>query len=339
MKTTTWATWATWWLSGLLLTTLAAFIDLVPGRAAPAPEVPEETFQDRTAFIPSSIFQPQQGKVIGVLVGDCAALLGRERRGDAGDAYGFAVNGNSYRRVHVPAVDFFVPYALVEIEVNDSLGAPADESFVATNMTRLDGTNDYPFKVAEVVDGAKKRYDGWLRDHERVIDDAMAQAQTKAVKKADKDAKPALLPRQTDTVMYVTWMTETQRLQVRFLTRILADILEQEPDPVDGTKLPRRPRDPEDGPKLPRRPPGQEEPDLTDLLRRFRGGGTQFGVEFGVAYEISESSSVEKILTLPIQSFENVLPRRERNPLDKEHLAPRDNSLLKAVLSQMRPRA
>jgi hypothetical protein len=336
MKTTTWATWALWatcHLSGFLVVALTVFVALVPGWAAPAPEVAEETFKDRRPFIPRSDYQPLQGKVIGVLASDVAGVMSHEGRHGFPDAYGFGMNGNSYCWVYVPAADqgivknlqvktgergdevkvypklnmanpetvkqwgFTSGYALVEIEVNDGLGAPADESFVATKMTRLDGTKDYPFKVAEVVDAARKQYDGWMRDHERVVKDAMAQAQTKAVKEVNKDAKPT--PREPYTIMYVTWMTDTQKLQVRFLTRMSAEVFQEGPLTIDVG--------PDDDPKLPRRPP-----------KEFRAG-IVFGIEFGVAYEISRSGIVEKILKLPIKSFEDLLlVPAKRDPLDKE---------------------
>src|ERR1051326_1347871 len=235
----------------LILVALAAGFVGIHGIAAPAPDVSEETFKDRASFIPKQAHKPQPGKVIGVLAGDVVAVMGREGRGGPPDAFGFGMNGNSYRWVYVPAADQAIinnlpvktgekgdatkiyaklnmanpqtvkqwdisaSYCLVEIEVNDGLGAPADEAFVATKMTRIDDSKDYPLKVPEVIDAVKKKYDGWMKDQERTLNDAMSQAQTKAV----KDAKPTG-PRQTNTIMYLSWMTDTQKLQVRFLTRI-----------------------------------------------------------------------------------------------------------------------
>jgi hypothetical protein len=99
-------------------------------------------------------------------------------------------------------------------------------------MARLDGTKDYPLKVAAVVDEVKKKYDAWLKDQDRVINDAMAKAQPKKV----KGAKPAY-PRATNTIMYVTWIADTQKLQVRFLTRIFEDVFQDERDNIDpGSK-------------------------------------------------------------------------------------------------------
>jgi hypothetical protein len=247
--------------------------------------------------------------------------MAREGRGGPPDAYGFGMNGNSYRWVYVPSDDKAIinnlqvktgekgdavkvypklnmanpetikqwdisaPYCLVEIEVNDGLGAPADEAFVGTKMTRLDDTKDYPLKVPEVVEALTKKYGGWMKDQERVLNDAMAQAQTKAV----KDAK-ATGPKQTNTVMFVTWMADTQRLQVRFLTRISDGVFDEAPG--GDNLLPKEKLGGPGGAKPPPPPP-----------RRFRTG-TEFGIEFGMAYEVSKSGSVERMLKLPIESFE-----------------------------------
>ncbi len=324
---------ATTRLSRLLPSALVVFVVLVPVWAAPAPEVPEETFKNHNAFFPRVDYQPLQGKVIGVLASDVGAVVSREGRHGFPDAYAFGMNGNSYCWVYVPAADqgilnnlevktgergdevkvypklnianretvkpsnIAAAYVLVEIEVNDGLGAPADESFVATKMTRLDGTKGYPLKVAEVVDAARKQYDEWMRDHERVIEDAMTQVQNKASKETNKDARPTR--RKPHTIMYVTWMTDTQKLQVRFLTRISGDVFQEGRVHFDVA--------PDDVPKEPRRPANE-----------FRAG-TEFGIEFGVAYEISRSGIVEKILKLPIKSFEDlILLPAKRDPLDKE---------------------
>jgi hypothetical protein len=288
-------------------------------QAAPAPEIWEEAFKDRDAFVPNKKYQPQPKKVIGVVVSEVAPVMNREGRSGPPDAFGFGLNGNSYRWVYVPtdkptiqnlqvktgekgdAVKvypnltmanpesikqwgFSEPYCLVEIEVNDGLGAPAEEAFVATKMTRLDDTKDYPLKVAEVIASLRKKHEGWLKDQEKVLNDAMADAQTKAV----KDAKPTG-PKQTNTIMFVTWMAETQKLQVRFLTRISDGVFDEGPG---GVKLP----PPPPNGKLPPPPPPPP--------RRFRTG-TEFGIECGVGYEVSKSGSVEKILKLPVQAFEN----------------------------------
>jgi len=301
--------------------------------AAPAPEVTEETFTDRAAFLPKQKHQPQPKTVIGVLASDVAAVMGHEGRGGPPDAFGFGMNGNSYRWVYVaggdnaiisglqvktgekgdaiktyPKLDmanpqtikhfgFSEPYSLVEIEVNDGLGAPAEETFVATKMTRLDDTKDYPLKVAEVITTLRKQHGGWLKDQQTVLDDAMSKSQAKAV----KDAKPTG-PRQTNTVMFVTWMAETQKLQVRFLTRISDGVFEE----VQGGGNPILP--PKGGARLPPPPP-----------QKFRTG-TEFGIEFGVAYEVSKSGNIERILKLPTESFENKIlappAQGGRAPLD-----------------------
>ena len=49
-----------------------------------------------------------------------------------------------------------------EVTVNDGLGSPPEDSFVATDIKVLDGTPDYPLKVAEVIAAMKKRHAEYL---------------------------------------------------------------------------------------------------------------------------------------------------------------------------------
>src|SRR5258706_9851538 len=129
---------------------------------------------DRAGFIPVRKKEPLPGKVVGVLVSEPQAVLSTEGRSGPKDQLCFGRNGCSYRWVYVPVeknpligrlnirigetgtqVKAFdklsmanagtlkqwdVPgtYALVEVEVNDGLGSPPDDSFVATKMRRLD---------------------------------------------------------------------------------------------------------------------------------------------------------------------------------------------------------
>jgi hypothetical protein len=335
------------WLGRLLLAAIATSFLWVSGHAAPAPDVSEENFKDREAYIPKQKHEPQGGKVIGVLAGDVTAIMGREGRGGPQNSYGFGRNGHSYRWVYVPGGEnpiisnlqvrtgekgdavkvypkldmanpetikqfgFSESYCLVEIEVNDGLGSPAEEAFVATKMTRVDGTKDYPLKVTEVVDALRKKYDGWMKDQERTISDAMTQAQTKSI----KDAKPTG-PKQTNTVMLVTWMAESQRLQVRFLTRISDGAFQNAgPGGIDVPPVPVPPG----GKRRPPPPPPQG----------FRTG-TEFGIEFGVAYEVNRNGTVERVLKLPIESFENKIlapqgPQDRLTPFDPPPLPPGKN--------------
>src|SRR5262249_13232560 len=169
--------------------------------AAPIPVKTEETIKDRTTFIPYRKYAPLKEKMVGVLVSDVVAMMGQEGRGGPPDAMGFSAGGSSYRWVYVAVTEkplinnlqvkigeqgdrikiypslsmanaqtikqwnIAGPYALVEVEVNDSNGAPADESFVATKMTQLDGTKDFPLKLNDVIADARKKYETCQSHH------------------------------------------------------------------------------------------------------------------------------------------------------------------------------
>ena len=63
-----------------------------------------------------------------------------------------------------------VPYALVEVEVNDGQASPADtEGFVATKMTRLDGTKEYPLNVADIMNELPKKYAAWKKEQQNNV--------------------------------------------------------------------------------------------------------------------------------------------------------------------------
>jgi hypothetical protein len=237
--------WSALLLSGVAVSLVMA----APGPTGPA----EETLKDRAGYIPQRKYQALPGKMIGVMVPDVAKVMGQEGRSGPPDATAFSSGGGSYRWVYVPAPkgnalitklqvqigekggnvkvypalnianpntlkdlwNVTTPYALVEVEVNDKLGSPADEGFVATNVTVLDGTKEYPIKISEAVADAKKRYQTWIKDHQQEIDEAL----TKIQKDALKDQK-ATGPKETEELMHVSWLPESNSLRVRFSTRI-----------------------------------------------------------------------------------------------------------------------
>jgi hypothetical protein len=316
--------------------------------AVPAPPPPKKSeVKDRAAFIPTRKHQTLAGTVVGVLVSDVGAMMSHDGRSGPPDAIGFSTAGYSYRWVYVPAegkplianlsvkvgpkgdntvvypaLDMAnpetvkrwgvtTPYALVEMEVNDSQGAPADESFVGTHMKRLDGTREYPLEVPEVIASLKDRYAAHVKDEQKRIDAAMDEERKVAL----KDRK-ATGPRETAELMYVTWLPESKRLRVCFRTTITDGAYQY----GNGVGLdPRDPAPPKLGPRdSPRFPaPGSGV--------RF---GTTFGVEFGAAYEVAKSGKLVLIEMLPIQSSHRELPPPpapggplngpRRIPLDKE---------------------
>ncbi len=308
--------------------------------AAPAPRGPIiEIVKDRNVFIPQRKYQALPGSTIGIVVSDVVAMMGQEGRSGPADAMGFSANGNSYRWMYVPVADnpritnlqiavgekgeqrktypqldmtspttvkqwgIDVPYALVEVEVNDGLAAPADQGFVATRMKRIDGTKDYPLKVPEVVALLRKRYQTYLQDEKKTLEEALA----KEGKDALKDKK-ATGPRETAELFYVTWMSESEHLRVCFRTRISDGAYEF----TDGI----RPR-PVPLPLPPNRKPGVQPAPLPAKgmamkvpppLRLRMRHGTTFGIEFGMAYEVDKAGKLVKVSTLPIEGFRQVIP-------------------------------
>jgi hypothetical protein len=323
--------------SAALLVAAVAAVSLF---AAPVESVTRDTFKDRKGFIPFRKYQSLPGKVVGILVSDVSAMMSQEGRGGPADAMGFSMDGGSYRWVYVPVKerpmitnltlavgekgdrtktypslsmasaetikqwDIRGPYALVEVEVNDGAGAPADEAFTATKMRQLDGTREFSLNLSEVVKELRKRSQDYLRDHGKQIDDALAAAEKKALGDRKKTG-----PRETAEVFYLTWLPEKERLQVRFRTRITDGAYAF----GGGAPTPPFPLPP---PPLPPAGKGAAAPG-PPVLRPpppppggFRGArfGTQFGIEVGVAFEVTKSGKVSSVLELPIESFQAELP-------------------------------
>src|SRR5262249_1296357 len=135
--------------------------------AAPAPVQTTEEVKDRTSFLPVRKYQPLTGKVVGVVASDVAKVMSLDGRSGPADPYRFSRDNQSYRWMYVPVPqgqaiiqnlqvntgqdganrkiypllnmanpntvkqwNIEAPYSLVEVEVNDNLGAPAQEGFV-----------------------------------------------------------------------------------------------------------------------------------------------------------------------------------------------------------------
>jgi hypothetical protein len=293
---------------------------------------PHETVTDRAHFIPYRNHQPLKGTVVGILVGDPQPILGNEGRYGPPDQMTFATAGNSYRWVYIPVqgkpriqgltvplpgnktktfsglsmanpVDvkqwgITQPYTLVEAEVNGGLGSPGTDGFVATKMKVLEGTKEYPIKVAETIGQLRQRYATYLKEQDRAIEKAMGEAQQKAL----KDKKPTG-PREKAELMFITWLPEKQKLRVHFRTTIndgAYQIIQKA-----GPKLP---------PRGGRRPP----PPRVYNVRT----GTMYGVEFGMAYEVSKTGKVEKSLVLPFQAFQKEISVPFNGPVPKPADAP-----------------
>ncbi len=298
-----------------------------PLLSVPVPSAGSATITDRKGYIPFRRHVPLPGKIVGVLVRDAQPVLTLEGRSGPADQMCLGYGGGSYRWVYVPVKqnpmigslmlgvgdkgerkrfdnlsmassttigqwDVKGKYALVEIEVNDGLGSPAMDAFVATRMRRMDGTREFPFKLEEVIEDLRKKYEQQVKDQVRQIDTAMEMAAAEAL----KDRK-ATGPRDRVEVMFVTWIPETERLRVHFRTAIMDGDYKYS----GGVNVELGPRTMALRPGV--RPGDLQQPSLPNGLRQ----GKQFGIEFGNAYEVSKSGKVEKTLTLPIESFQREL--------------------------------
>jgi hypothetical protein len=318
--------------AALLLTVAALAALTVNAAPAPVPGTTNETVKDRATFVPQNKYQSLPGKAVGILVSDVQAKMAHDGRGGPADAMGFSLNGNSYRWVYVPVTqnvlitnlqvkvgekgegtrvyptlsmaspttvkqwNITVPYALVEVEVNDGLAAPADQAFVGTKMTRLDGTREFPFDVTKAVADMRERHTKWKNEQRQALETALADAQKKAI----KDRK-ATGPREASELFYVTWMADTQRLRVCFRSTVTDGDYKYTEGGVRPGPFPLPPRPVKDAAPPPRLPPPPIE------LPRVRYG-TSFGIEFGVAYEVDKNGKVVRTLTLPVESFQRELP-------------------------------
>jgi hypothetical protein len=298
--------------------------------AAPAPSIQEEKAPDRAGYIPERKYQALPGKMVGVLVSDVAKIMGNEGRSGPPDAMAFSSGGGSYRWAYVPAINggpsiiqnlqvkigaqgdqtriypalnmanpatvkdlwgITAPFALVEVEVNDKMGAPADEGFVATKMTPLDGTREYALKATEAVEQAKKRYSQWQTMNKDTLDTAMLKAQ-----KAALAERAPTGPREVNDMMHISWLPDVERLRVRFRTKITDGAYQIAPSGNLEFPVPR------------------PVPPVKEGIRRappLRVGGAkwgdQFGIEFGVSYEFDKAGNLVRIQTLPPESFRNQL--------------------------------
>lgn len=324
---------------GLVVAIFTGFAALA--LAAPAPPLTTETVKDRTAFVPYRKYQPLPSKVVGLLVGNVAPTMAAEGRFGPPDAMAFSSGGGSYRWTYVPVTDkplitglsvplgekgdrrktypslsmanpqtikqwdISGPYALVEVEVNDGEGTPSEEGFVATKMTRLDGTKEYPLQLAAVVKELGRRYQTWKSDNKAKLDDALEEARKKAL--GDKKATG---PQEVSEVFHITWLPDKDHLRATFKTKITDGAYQMSdggpaigpfPLPVPPKGAPAARDLPPAAPKPPPPPP----PPFRRPSVRF---GTQFGIEYGVAYEVTKSGRVDRILLLPPESFKNELP-------------------------------
>ncbi|HEY8503369.1 MAG TPA: hypothetical protein VIL46_02225 [Gemmataceae bacterium] len=297
-----------------------------------------DAITDHGGFFPHRKHPPLPGKAVGVLLADAQPVLNAEGRSGPPDQLCFGRGGASYRWVYVSAPEgrptigtlrlpvadgstrafdnlsmaspaavkhweIAAPYALVEVEVNAGLGSPAGDAFVATKMKQLDGTDEYPLKVAEVVAELRKRYDGYLSEQGATIDTALNGAARKALKGAKLTG-----PRERRTLMFLSWLPGQERLLVRFRTRVTDGAYRY----ANGIKIDLGVARPRPGPA---RGGDADPPKLPHGLRY----GTLFGVELGMYYQVDKTGKLVRARPLSVEPFQEEIPeppvpRRPANP-------------------------
>src|SRR5262249_35516973 len=142
----------------------------------------------------------------------------------------------------------------------------------------------------QVIADLVKRYKDYQTEQGREINVMMEKAAATAIK--DKKSSGN---RERSDVMFVTWVPETQRLRVHFRTTISDGLYAYAESNSDFGGRHRTMAVARRGPEPTARHSG------SPSTPRY---GTQFGVEFGVAYEVSKSGKVERVLTLPMETFQ-----------------------------------
>lgn len=326
---------------------------------SPAPaQIMDDAGKMLEKHLPYRQYAPTGPKLVGVLVYDPQPILSLEGRSGPADELCFSYNGLSYRWVYVPTdaanpmiTNLQVPvgqdknggqmifpklnmaspttvaphgimtkYTLVEIEINNGAGSPANDSFVATKFKSLQGGKEFPLNVDNVVAQLKNDYAKYQKDQNQQIEAALE----KAGKVALKDKK-VTGPRAKSDLMYITWMNQDNTLQVRFLTKITdGHFYEVQingggpgpfPLPVPDKKLPPPPA-PNGGaapaqagaaqPALP--PKANFPPPPPPPFKQTFKVGTSFGVVYGQIYTVNKEGKVTKTENIAIDSFTHVIP-------------------------------
>ena len=348
---------------------LQLWIPLFAGLLVTAPSVATPPIKNNAAaafkkHLPYRQYQPLGKTAIGILAGDANSIINLEGRSGPPDHMGFSQDGLSYRWVYVevqgnaritnlkvpvdkgqtkvlyPALDMASPntvkrfgagaFNLVQVEVNDGQGSPVNDSFVATNIKVLDGSEAYPLKVAEVLERLRKDYAKSQTKRNADIDKAMSGLQKTALGNRKPNGK-----RQQKDRMYVTWMTNNDTLEVRFLSEISNGYyyyveggapIRPFPLPVPPNKngkFPPRPLPPKAVPNALPKPgnvaPVQAKPGpVVPQARPQPGGiappprfkvkvGTTFGVTLGNVYTVSKAGKITASNPIEIQPFQQVI--------------------------------
>lgn len=291
----------------------------------------QDTIKDRKGFFPNRKQVALKAKEIGILLTDGQPVLSTEGRSGPADQLVFSSNGNSYRWVYVPTTDtpplisnlqipvgdkgekavypalnmanpksvlpwaITQPYTLVEVDVNTGRGSPAGDSFVGTSFRALDGSNDYPLKVAEVIKKLKTAYNDYYLKNDREFSKALTEHGQKVL-----NGKAPTGPRERKDLMYVTWLTDSQTMRVHFKTTLTDGAYT-----ITNPGGPIRPIDPPPL-KLPPKKVSAESlvlrvaPPRKDFPIKT---GTTFGIEFGLAYVVDKKGEVIRTETLAIETI------------------------------------
>jgi len=178
-------------------------------------------------------------------------------------------------------------YTLVRVEVNGGRGSPPTDRFVATKLEILDGSNEFPIRVADLVDKLKSESQTILA--EKNTRAAIEATMLKAEKLATKGEKPRG-HRETAETTYVTWEPRSERLLVQINVRIADGVLRT----GRGAELVHKGRSGA-AENPPPRGPGSLH-------------GTVFGVETGVVFEVDKKGAELSRRILAAQPFVEVLP-------------------------------
>ncbi len=321
----------------------------------PVPLQPGQPGQPDGKIIPYRKQIALKGKAIGILVNDAHPVLSAEGRFGPSDQLVFSTAGCSYHWIYLPtagnaeitnlqvpvgenglkqiypalnlarlkyvkAFNVEADYTLVEVEVNNGQGSPKNDSFVATQIRVLEGTKDYPLVVAKVVGEMKQKFAAYKKEQAKAVEAEMEKAAKQALTADEKVTGP----REGHELMYVTWMPDTERLQVRFAVKVTdgsykvikmkgpgGGPIDRDPIPLPPPekgvekKLPPPPPNapqnvaqpaPQPGPGGPAKLPPPPPPPPRDFEMKT---GTSFTVEYGVIYEIDKQGKLVNTEVVP----------------------------------------
>lgn len=103
------------------------------------------------------------------------------------------------------------PYSLVRVIVNGGLGCPSSAAFVATEIKRVDGTDEYPIDVTKIVQVARDEFAARLLQSQATVDHDLRALVEKTFPRAK-----SRLNRDEAQDVYVTWLPDKEKLYVRF---------------------------------------------------------------------------------------------------------------------------